>query len=340
MHTLASEEQNSGIPRERLRADVAWLCDSQLHRHGVPVGFACASGADAGRGGTQRRKRNDRANSSPLGDRAFRRLLVYRCWFSFFNGITQAAQNVYVYVLGIGVLPMQLMQLGMRGGQMALSPTIGRSSDRVGNRPILELSQALVAIGPLFYLLATPAHPWWVAGAWVAWSAYAGLNICLTNIMLKLAPPQNNASYIAAFEALGGVAYGLSTLAGGVLLDQLRDAQFHVTLGGVDLDHFAILFLVGAVTRALGVVWLARVPEPGAKTSREMLGAKPSATFEARACSLPRIVICAGVPRRNRRTFRSRIARARTTRRSGKKRIRRCPADPPAAHRTRIARTT
>ncbi len=215
--------------------------------------------------------RDDVVKRSPLADPGFRRLLVYRCWFSFFNGITQAAQNVYVYVLGIGVLPMQLMQLGMRGGQMALSPTIGRSSDRVGNRPILELSQALGAIGPLFYFLATPEHPWWVAGAWVAWSAYAGLNICLTNIMLKLAPPQSNASYIASFEALGGVAYGLSTLAGGVLLDRLRDAHFHVALAGVELDHFAILFLVGAVTRALGVFWLARVPEPGAKSWREML---------------------------------------------------------------------
>jgi MFS family permease len=207
----------------------------------------------------------------PVGDPAFRRLLIYRCWFSFFNGITQAAQNIYVYALGIGVLPMQVMQLGMRGGQMALSPFVGRASDRVGNRPVLELSQAIVAIGPLFYFLATPDHPWWVAGAWVVWSAYAGLNICLTNIMLKLAPPQDNAGHIASFEALGGLAFGLSTLAGGVIFDRLRDAHFHVSVGGVNLDHFAILFLVGTVTRAAGVFWLARVPEPGARNWREIL---------------------------------------------------------------------
>lgn len=30
----------------------------------------------------------------PIGDRAFRRLLIYRAWFSFFNGISQAAQNI------------------------------------------------------------------------------------------------------------------------------------------------------------------------------------------------------------------------------------------------------
>jgi MFS family permease len=207
----------------------------------------------------------------PIGDSAFRRLLVYRAWFSFFNGISQAAQNIYVYVLGIGVMPMQMMQMGMRAGQMALSPVAGRASDRVGNRPVLELSQMLVAIGLFFYFLASPEHPWWIIGAWVCWSAYVGTNICLTNLMLKLAPAQDNAGHIAMFEALGGVAYGLSTLAGGYLFDRLRDAHFHVLLGGVEVDHFALLFLVGAITRGLGVFWLARIPEPGARRWREIL---------------------------------------------------------------------
>jgi MFS family permease len=214
----------------------------------------------------------DNKARSALADPRFRRLLIYRCWFSFFNGITQAAQNIYVYVLGIGVLPMQMMQLGMRAGQMALSPAVGSASDRFGNRPVLELSQAIVALGPLFYFFASPEHPWWIAGGWAVWSAYAGLNICLTNIMLKLAPADDNARYIASFEALGGVAYGLSTIAGGVLLDRLRGMDFHTSIGTLTIDHFALLFLIGTVARGLGLVWLARVEEPGAKTWREILG--------------------------------------------------------------------
>ena len=140
-----------------------------------------------------------------------------------------------------------MMQLSMRAGQMALSPAIGSASDRIGNRPVLELSQAVVVLGPLFYFLASPEHPWWIIGAWTVWSAYAGLNICLTNIMLKLAPADNNAGYIASFEALGGVAYGLSTIAGGVLLDRLRGLSFQSPIGAMPLDHFAVLFLFGTV---------------------------------------------------------------------------------------------
>ena len=212
------------------------------------------------------------ASRWPFGDARYRRLMLYRVWFSFFNGITQAAQNIYVFVLGIGVLPMHRMQLGMRVGQMALSPVVGRTSDSVGNRPVMELSQLVVAAALLFFFAASRENPWWIVGAYVLWSAYAGLNICLTNIMLKLAPPQDNAGYIASFEALGGVAYGLSTIAGGVTLDWLRDRNFHVTVAGFKIDHFAALFLVGAVARAIGVFWLARVPEPGARTWREIVG--------------------------------------------------------------------
>jgi hypothetical protein len=137
---------------------------------------------------------------TPMADPRFRRLLVYRGWFSFFNGLTQAAQNVFLYrTLLVGVLPIQMMQLGMRAGQMALSPAVGYASDRYGNRPVLELSQGLVAAGLLFYALATPAARWWIVGAYVLWSAYAGINVCLNNLMLRLSPPQENAGYIALF---------------------------------------------------------------------------------------------------------------------------------------------
>jgi Na+/melibiose symporter-like transporter len=211
----------------------------------------------------------------PIFDARFRRLLIYRGWFSFFNGITQAAQNVFVYrVLKMEVLPMQQLQLGMRVGQMALSPAVGRASDRYGNRPVLELSQLLVAAGLLFYAMATPAAWWWIVGAWALWSAYVGINVCLNNLMLRLAPAKENAGYIALCEATGGLAFGLSTIAGGVLLDQLQARGATLALGPLTLDHFAILFVSGAILRAAGVIWLSRVREPGAWRWREMFGAR------------------------------------------------------------------
>jgi hypothetical protein len=47
----------------------------------------------------------------------------------------------------------------------------------------------LVATGPLFYLAATPEDWWWIVGAWVVWIAYAGLNVCLPNLLLMPGRP-------------------------------------------------------------------------------------------------------------------------------------------------------
>lgn len=166
---------------------------------------------------------------------------------------------------------MQSLQLSMRAGQVAVSPVAGAASDRYGNRPVLELSQVLVSVALLFFAIATPHARWWIVGAYVLWSAYAGINICLTNIMLKLAPPRDNAGHIAVFEALGGLSFGLSTIAGGVLFDQLSAVEFALSIGPIELDYFALLFLGGAIARLLGVVWLARIDEPSARTWREIL---------------------------------------------------------------------
>lgn len=208
---------------------------------------------------------------APFRDARFRRLLVYGCWFSTFNGITQAAQNIYAArrdMLGLYLFAMLALQGGMRLGQGAVSPLVGKAADRLGNRPLMIVSQALVAAGLLFYFVASPAQPWWVAGAWLLWIAYVGLNIALPNLMLKLAPGGNATPYIAAFFAVTGLCYGASTVAGGVALDWLRRVE-PVTLGGMALDRFDFLFLFGFATRLLGVVWLLAIIEPGAWTLRD-----------------------------------------------------------------------
>ncbi len=219
---------------------------------------------------------------APLTDAPFRRLLAYRAWFSFFNGVSQAALNIYPRaVLQFGVLPMQLLPFGTRLGQLVASPAVGKASDRVGNRPVLIASQVVVATGPLFYLAATPAARWWIIGAWIAYAAYAGTNICLPNLMLKLAPRVDNTPFIAMAETISGLAYGVSVMAGGVLFDALAARGWTIEMGPLALDHFGLLFLIGAITRAVGVVWLLRIPERGACTWREILGHRLSPVEES-----------------------------------------------------------
>lgn len=193
----------------------------------------------------------------PLADRRFLRLLGFGCWFSFFNGLTQSAQFTYpARALGLGLPEMLGLQTGMRLGQLAASPRLGRLADRWGNKPVMLVCLPLVASGLLFYAGASPAAPWWIAGAWVLWIAYAGINVAQPNLLLKLARPDMNTAYIATFQALTDLSAALSTLLGGWFFDHYHQASFFT------LDFYHLAFLLGALTRGMGFVVLLFVNEP------------------------------------------------------------------------------
>jgi MFS family permease len=207
---------------------------------------------------------------SVLRDRNFVRLLAYGCWISFANGISQSPSSIYPKgILKLGLTPMILLPLGMRLGQIALAPTVGRLSDRWGNKPIILVSQVCVAFGPFFFLLATPAQPYWLIGTYVVWSAFVGLNVCLPNLMFRLAPAGQIARYTAIYFGLTGLMFGLSTLGAGWLLDHLGNQSFRIGLGS--FGKFQVLFAAGWLMRLASVPLIARLREPEAWTWRQIM---------------------------------------------------------------------
>ena len=198
----------------------------------------------------------------PLFDKASRRLLLYGCWFSFFNGLFSTAQNIFPKaVLGLELGAMNLMQATMRLGQIGVSGVAGPISDRRGNRPVLVVCQLLVGTAPLFYFVASPAQPYWLYGAWILWSAYAGINICLPNLTMRLAPPGRHAANLAAYYALTSVFLTAGTFLGGYLFDLYPKQTWNVF--GCSLDRYTLAFLLACITRTAGAGIVAVVPEPG-----------------------------------------------------------------------------
>ena len=199
-----------------------------------------------------------RAMLAPMADWRFLRLLAFRCWLSFFNGIILSPQNIFpIRVLGMGLFTMLGLKVGLRVGQWTVSPRLGRLVDRVGNRRVLALSLLVVAQGPVFYFLAAPSRPWWIVGAWACWIAWAGLNIALPNLMLSFSPPASNTPYIATWFAASEICHGLSTILGGVLFDRYHNSVFAGL--GVGMDYYHAAFLFGWITCSLGVPLLLRM---------------------------------------------------------------------------------
>jgi MFS family permease len=109
--------------------------------------------------------------------------------------------------------------------------------------------------------MATPGQWWWFVAAWIVWIAYAGLNVCLPNLLLKLSPRDSNTPYLATYYALTGLCYAASTIAGGELLDRFHQAPFFLWGQHVVLDYYQYCFLLGWATRSLGVLVLLLVIE-------------------------------------------------------------------------------
>ncbi|MGA2061290.1 MAG: MFS transporter [Thermoguttaceae bacterium] len=214
----------------------------------------------------------------PFTDSRFLRLLLFGCWFSFSNGLTQTMQTTFpAKVLQVSLLTMLAVSTAMRLGQLSISPALGRMCDRIGNKSVMLFCLVLTAQGPLFYFFSTPQAPWWFVGAWIVWIAYAGLNIGLPNLMLKLAPDRSsgatgkasgatgsasasNTPYIAAYFTVTGLCYAANTILGGWLFDRFGTSTFEF-LGGT-LDYNQWIFLLGWMARCSGIIALLLVIEP------------------------------------------------------------------------------
>ena len=195
-----------------------------------------------------------------LTERAYRRLLTYSCALSFANGITGTAQSLYVKnVLGIQYNQMIALRAMLYGGQTIIAPLSGGWIARWGAKPVMFVSQLIVATGPLFYYYAKPGPaewaPWVVAGAFVVWMFYAPLNVGADILKLTVADSKNNSPYLSVFFATSQLVNGVTILIGGYFYDKLNQRNEN------SLELFAWFFLVGWLLRTLTALLILRFEE-------------------------------------------------------------------------------
>jgi len=83
----------------------------------------------------------------------------------------------------------------------------------------------------------------------VLWIAYAGLNVCLPNLMLKLSPREANAFVHCSFSGRKRTVYAASSILGGVIVDACKD--WTVPLGETLWLSFSLPFSFSAGSRGV-----------------------------------------------------------------------------------------
>lgn len=218
--------------------------------------------------------------ATPYRDANFRGLMAFNASWGF--AVNLAAPFITVFMLVRLGLPFAL--LGLFVGLATLAsvlalPVWGRLSDRFGNKPVLAICAPVFSLSLLLWVFAVRD----TAFATVAIVALihllngfaaAGLDLASNNILLKLAPADQAASYLASASVTRAAASAAGPVAGGLLAAWFapRSLRFDVAWQGpggelvltpVRLAHYDFVFLLAAVLGLYAVHRLVAVREEG-----------------------------------------------------------------------------
>jgi MFS family permease len=156
---------------------------------------------------------------------------------------------------------VKLTTVASLGGLVTLT-SWGRLSERFGNRPVLQVATLIWAMTAL--VMWGLARPGWTlhlyAGYFIVGAMTAGFQLLQFNLMLRLAPAEQRAAYVAVFMALTSLLTAAGPVLGGQML-RLLPAQLGHLLGYPILS-FHLLFGLSAVGCMVVVALVRRVREP------------------------------------------------------------------------------
>jgi hypothetical protein len=198
-----------------------------------------------------------------LQDRNYMRLAAFIGLWGLFLNSAMPFYTVYLVdrlQLGVGGV-VRLTTLASLGGLLTLRAW-GRLSDRFGNRPVLQVSVTIWALTALvMWSLAGPKWHWHLyAGYLVVGAMTAGFQLCQFNLMLKLAPAELRAAYVAVFLAATSLLTAAGPILGGRILLLLPERAGEFL--GQPILNFHVVFILAAVSGLVCAHCIGRVHEP------------------------------------------------------------------------------
>ena len=162
--------------------------------------------------------------------------------------------------LGVGTV-VKLTTAASLGGLLTLKGW-GRLCERFGNRPVLQVCALIWAVTALvMWSLARQGWTWHLyVGYLVVGSMTAGFQLTQFNLMVRLAPAELRAAYVAVFMALTSLLTAAGPVLGGQALKYLPPEIGR--LFGVPISSFHLVFVVSAFGCILVTHLAQRVREP------------------------------------------------------------------------------
>jgi len=212
----------------------------------------------------------------PLADRNFRRFLVFTALLTFSIGYIN--QFVWLYVLDVvGMSNMganAMLVLIPLVTFLFMYPVWGRLIDRVGRKPVLIVCTFLFVQGAGAWVFISREH--WLAGftmVTIGTLMWPGIDLAYFNVLLGLSTAQEGQQERGAHVAINSTVVAIAGIASGLFGGLLAQAleSWRGSFLGQPLTYHGVLFLIASGVRLLAALWLVKLEEPGAHTTRSAL---------------------------------------------------------------------
>jgi MFS family permease len=212
----------------------------------------------------------------PLADKNFRTFLVYTALLTFSLGYIN--QFIWLYLLDVArvsnTTANAMLVLVPLAIFMVMYPVWGRLIDRLGRKPVLIVCTLLLVLGASSWIFVTRER--WLMGyamGMIATTMWPGVDLGNFNILLGLSTAQEDSQERGAHVAINSTVVALSGIAsgvfGGVVAQTLEN--WHGSFLGQPLTFHGVLFLIASGVRLVAALWLFKLEDPGAHTTRSAL---------------------------------------------------------------------
>ncbi|NKB65473.1 MAG: MFS transporter [Candidatus Latescibacteria bacterium] len=208
----------------------------------------------------------------PLRDRRFRRAALFFGTWTFSIGLTGPLYSVFM----IKHLGISYTEISIFNALFMLCSIFGNRLwanlvDRFGSKPVLQIILLPAALLPIIWIFNQPDSYYLVPVALVLTGLlFSGINVSTTPLLYGLLPQgAQRTYYLASWSTTVNLLGAMGPLAGGLLVAYLSETS--LTLGGLELGHLKLIFLLSVVVRIAPLILLRFVDDSGTVSSRQLL---------------------------------------------------------------------
>jgi MFS family permease len=146
----------------------------------------------------------------------------------------------------------------------------GKISNRAQNKAVIRAAGWVAVLIPLAWVSARPQSvviP--IILHVVGGGFWAGINLCMNNLLLRISPQENKGSFLSIYSIAGGIGAATGPIVGGLVLKHIN--ELNLQLFSVTLLPLQVLFITSTLLRLLSFQLFKYVHEPEEVTVGQMV---------------------------------------------------------------------